>query len=594
MATQTYMGIPNDPRINEDEATKAMLNGSTQAAYEAGIPSPTLTQRASDIARAEEQKQFFNADLLNRNAQAAIMAPIIQNAMTQAQPQPQQPQIEQQAPVLTQGLLPSLMENNAYQGREMSGAGTAPQEPQTLTQMARKYGQDILDAKQLYAQGEAMGGDQGAQVMALAHSGAERARAGLQQLGVDPAQYGLNGTYDEAAQALANNDTRAMQNILQGEMAESSGQYYDRIYKILRDQGFSRDIAESEAHRRAQSYASQRVQALNQAFNTYGHNGQVINPMGIQMLGMMAQEDTDMANYYVGRYAGPLQEYAKANQRENAAIQHQYGKEDRADAFGYDVKKMGIAQEQRKELEGIKFQMQEAHANNNVVREVNKAIALYEAQAKYGIGKGSAKVNGITSAQAKQAAAMIKQIDTKLKEGLDLSEDEKKQLNADRARYQSVVDSYIGFAQQGGGSGNFAQYGDVYNDYDAFINMATDAYNENAKTGNLSNAEIFDRLRQINPQFAESIPEEYRNPVGGSSGGGNSTSAQRPSTPQVVYLPATESGDNPGGYMDDYGNRGSIPLVETVRNAVSGIVQGARNTPSQTRAGEDALRRYGK
>lgn len=545
MATQTYMGIPNDPRINEDEATKAMLNGSTQAAYEAGIPSPTLTQRASDIARAEEQKQFFNADLLNRNAQAAIMAPIIQNAMTQAQPQPQQPQIEQQAPVLTQGLLPSLMENNAYQGREMSGAEMAPQEPQTLTQMARKYGQDILDAKQLYAQGEAMGGDQGVQVMALAHNGAERARAGLRQLGVDPNDYGLNGTYEEAAQGIANNDTRAMQNILQGEMAESSGQYYDRIYKILRDQGFSRDIAESEAHRRAQSYASQRVQALNQAFNTYGHNGQVINPMGIQMLGMMAQEDTDMANYYVGRYAGPLQEYAKQNARENAAIQHQYGKEDRADAFGYDIKRMAQAQQDRIQMAGINAEIQEAHANNDVVRAVQKAGALYALQAKYGIGKGAKNANGISDTQAKQAAEMIKQIDTKLKEGLDLSEDEKKQLNADRARYQSVVDAYIGFGQQGGGSGNFAQYGDIYNDYDAFIKYATDVYNENGKTGELSNPEIFERLRQINPQFAESIPEEYRNTVG-SSGGSQSVSApsQAPARPTVVINTPNDGGYN--------------------------------------------------
>lgn len=510
MATQTYMGIPNDPRLNEDEPTKAMLNGSTQATYEAGIPlSPTLTQRASDIARAEEANAI-NHELTSRYANAAIMAPVIQNVLAQAQQQPaQQPQIEQQAPVLTQGLLPSLMENNAYQGREMSGAEMAPQEPQTLTQMARKYGQDILDAKQLYAQGEAMGGDQGAQVMALAHSGAERARAGLQQLGVDPAQYGLNGTYDEAAQGLASNDTRAMQNILQGEMAESSGQYYDRIYKILRDQGFSRDIAESEAHRRAQSYASQRVQALNQAFNTYGHNGQVINPMGIQMLGMMAQEDTDMANYYVGRYAGPLQEYAKANQRENAAIQHQYGKEDRADAFSYDVKKMGIAQEQRKELEDIRFKMQEAHANNDINRKFWYQSQILDLQNKYGAKENK---NGITHEKAEVARKAITDIDKKLNEDFTLTDEEKKKLRNDRANYQYILDTYF-FGGQGDSSNNSNRYGVDVNDYDSLRAAYQQMINENAAR----EAETDPVKRQANPPRTRAQLEARLRLLGGEN-----------------------------------------------------------------------------
>ena len=468
-------GIPNDPRLN-DIVTSATMDGAAQKAREVGVQTPT----------------FVNHDITNSYAQAALL----QNMMAQAQPQ--QPQPEQQASVLTQGLMPGFGESVTYQAGYIPGQEQAePQQPQTLTQMARQKALDIINAKNLYAQGAAMGGEQGEQVMQLAHTGAERARADLQQLGVDPAQYGLNGTYEEAAQGLASNDIRAMQNTLEGEWAESSGSYYDRVYKILRDNGFSRDIAEDEARRRAQSYASQRVQALNQAFNTYGHNGQVINPMGIQMLGMMAQEDTEMANYYTQRYAGPLQEYAKQNARENAAIQHQYGKEDRADAFGYDIKKMAQAQHDRIQMAGINAEIQEAHANNDVVRAVQKAGALYALQAKYGIGKGAKNANGISDTQAKQAAEMIKQIDAKLKDGFDLSDAEKAQLNAERAKYQSVVDAYIGFGQQSGGSGNFAQYGE---------------------TGELSNPEIFERLRQINPQFAESIPEEYRNIVGTSGG----------------------------------------------------------------------------
>lgn len=535
-----YAGIPNDPRLNENEdrLTAATLNGATQAAYEAGIPlSTTLTQRANDITRAEEANAI-NHEITNRYAQAEL-----NQRLAQAQSQSQQPQPEQQAPVLTQGLMPGFGEGATYQAGYIPGQEQAqPQQQQTLTQMARQKALDIINAKNLWAQGEAMGGDQGAQVMQLAHAGAERARADLQQLGVDPAQYGLNGTYEEAAQGLASNDIRAMQNTLEGEWAESSGSYYDRVYKILRDNGFSRDIAEDEARRRAQSYASQRVQALNQAFNTYGHNGQVINPMGIQMLGMMAQEDTDMANYYVGRYAGPLQEYAKANQRENAAIQHQYGKEDRADAFGYDVKKMGIAQEQRKELKNIEFQMQEAHANNDVVRAVQKAGALYSLQAKYGIGKGAKNANGVAQGQAEKAAKMIESIDKQLANGLDLTDEEKKQLKADRARYQSVVDAYIGFSQQGGGIGG-KDYN--FNDYNDAMEFAKEKIQENADKGYpYDRAQLRNMLRNYIGDWADDVEFGYGDE--GSSTTSAPASEPKPAPAPRAYTPPAPVNNNYG------------------------------------------------
>ena len=549
-----YAGIPNDPRLNEHPATTAVLDEATRVAMEAGQAPSSLTQRADEIARAEEAK--FNTDLANKYAQAEIWTPVIQNMM--AQSQPQQPQTERQAPVLTQGLMPGFGEGATYQAGYIPGQEQAqPQQPQTLTQMARQKALDIIYAKNLYAQGEAMGGEQGAKAMQLAHAGAERARADLQQLGVDPAQYGLNGTYEEAAQGLANNDIRAMQNTLEGEWAESSGSYYDRVYKILRDNGFSSDIAEAEAHRRAESYASRRVQALNQAFNTYGHNGQVINPMGIQMLGMMAQEDTDMANYYTQRYAGPLQEYAKQNARENAAIQHGYKKEDMAIGQQYDLQKMDKAQQDRIQMANINAEIQEAHANNDVVRAVQKAGALYSLQAKYGIGKGAKNANGISDTQAKQAAEMIKQIDTKLKDGLDLSDAEKAQLNADRAKYQSVVDAYIGFGQQSGqgDNGAWAEYGDVPNDYEAFGRWVEAMFDKNRQEGYpRTNEQIIAIAEGVNKQFADNyIDDSYRKPV--QSTAGNSTAVTARSYPAVNVT--VDNGD----YGLEGGQRGNMANI---------------------------------
>lgn len=545
-----YAGNPNDPRLNEHPATSAMLDGATLVA-----PTPSLTQRANEIARAEETK--FNTDLANKFAQAYMMSPVIENAVAQAQPQPQpqqQEQPQQESLLLTQGLLPGLIEDNTYQARPMYSQEQPAQQaqPETLNQMARRYAQDILDAKQLYAQGEALGGEQGEKAMMLAHNGAERARAGLRQLGVDVDAYGLNGSYDEASQAIANNDTRAMQNILQGDMAESSDSYYNRVYRMLRDRGFASDVADAEANRRADEYSARRVQALNQAFNTYGHNGQVINPMGIQMLSMLAQEQPELSNYYVGRYAGPLQEYAKQNARENAAIQHGYKKEDMAIGHQYDLDKMAQAQKDRVQMAGIQAEIQEAHANNDVVRAVQKAGALYALQAKYGIGKGAKTANGISSAQAKQAAEMIKQIDTKLKDGLDLSDAEKAQLNAERAKYQSVVDAYIGFSQQNSGGSGGKDYN--LNDYNDAMAWAKEKIQENAdKNYPYDRAQLRNMFRNYIGDWADDVEFGYGD--NGSSSASNA--APTASAPAKSYPAVNVTIDN-GDYGLESGTRGNI------------------------------------
>ncbi|WP_295155116.1 hypothetical protein [Selenomonas sp. AE3005] len=534
-----YAANPADPRLqqrNEDIVTASTLNGATQVAAEMAGQVPTsLNQRASEIARAEEN-DAINHELTNRFAQAALWTPVIQNALTQAQPQ-QQEQPQQESLLLTQGLLPGLglIQDNTYQARPMYSQEQPAQQaqPETLNQMARRYAQDILDAKQLYAQGEALGGEQGERAMLLAHNGAERARAGLRQLGVDIDAYGLNGSYDEASQAIANNDTRAMQNTLEGEWAESSGSYYDRVYKILRDKGFASDIAENEARRRAQSYASRRVQALNQAFNTYGHNGQVINPMGIQMLGMMAQEDMDMANYYTQRYAGPLQEYAKQNARENAAIQHGYKKEDMALGQQYALDKMGYQAQLNAQLKAVQADLDsKARAQDFQYR-----VMLLDRQAQLkaltgGGGKGSSG-NNVNSAQIKVWQEEVKRADEWDEKHIGQEKDNPYRASANA--YKAMIDQSQGLGQ-GDGKGQYAQYGDVYNDFNAFGKLVDDIYAENGKTGELSNEEIFARLKQINPEFAERYVEEaYRHGVKPSSQSASASDTNAQSNSGGIY-----------------------------------------------------------
>lgn len=510
----------------QDPATAEFLRG---AALAGGMPQ--LQEAVAD----EQAQANFNRDMANN----ALMAEMANRGAYNSNPQ---------SPALVQGFMPGFGEAEPPAQQEQA----QPQQPQTLTQMARQKALDIIKAKNLYAQGAAMGGEQGEQVMQLAHAGAERARGDLQQLGVDPAQYGLNGTYDEAAQGLASNDMRAMQNILDGDMGKSSIAHYDDMYNYLIEQGASREIADQVAAQRARSYAIQRVKTLEDAFNMYGHNGQVINPMGIQILQKLGEEEPDMATYYTQRYAGPLQEYAKATQRENAAIQHQYGKEDRADAFGYDVKKMGIAQEQRKELKNIEFQMQEAHANNNVVREVAKAIQLYEAQAKYGIGKGASKVNGVTKEQVEYAAKMIESIDKQLANGFDLSEEDKKQLQAQKAQYKSVVDAYMPFGQQNSGGSGGKDYN--LNDYNDAMAWAKEKIQENAdKNYPYDRAQLRNMFRNYIGDWADDVEFGYGD--NGSSSASNA--APTASAPAKSYPAVNVTIDN-GDYGLESGTRGNI------------------------------------
>lgn len=520
-------------------------------------------------AVAEEQAQNnFNRDMAN-NALMAEMAR--QGAYSNAQ-----------SPALEQGFMTGLGEKAPVE--------QAPQEPpQTLTQMARQKALDIINAKNLYAQGEALGGEQGAKAMELAHAGAERARAALQQLGVDPAQYGLNGTYEEAVQGVGNNDIRAMQNVLQGDFRESSGANYRRNYQYLLEQGFGRSVAERIAGEQAELYSDQRQQALMEAFEMYGHDNTTINPFGIQLLKKIAEEDIDAANFYATKYAGPLQEYADAKQQRNMATQHAYKKEDMAIGHQYDLENKDVDQQHRKEMAALNYQIQEAHANNNVVRAVQQAGQLYELQAKYGIGKGAANRNGISKEQATQAANMIKQIDAKLKDGLDLSDAEKAQLNADRAKYQSVVDTYIGFGggQQSGGSGKDYDF----NNYDDAMEFAKEKMQENADKGYpYDRAQMRNMLRNYIGDWADDVEFGYGDE--GSSSSSETTSSEPAPSPTVYTAPAP---------VNNWGTDATYnAMVNSPRSGfnfnfdIGKIIENMRNNPSQTEAGNMAMRRYGR
>lgn len=345
---------------------------------------PTLNQMASQVPQ-EQAQPYYNQDLANQ-----VLANVMQQNMANAQPAQPVQQPQEESPALTTGLLLSDGVRAAladYDNRELAAAQNAqPTTPATLTQMARELAGQIVEAKNIYDQGAAIGGEQGMKAMMNAHTAAERARNGLLQLGVDPSVYGLDSDYNTARQAVADNDTRALKNVLEGEMAESSGEYYDRIYMMLRNQGFASDVAEREAQRRAASYASKRVRSLNDAFNTYGHNNTTINPLGIQILNMMADEDTEKAGSYLKQYARPLDEYAYAKQRGLAEQQQGFAEKNMATKHQYGLEDMTAKTQLTAQLKQLDAQIQDARDQRNFARE--KSLLAYKAQIQMALGGG--------------------------------------------------------------------------------------------------------------------------------------------------------------------------------------------------------------
>lgn len=439
-----------------------------------------------------------------------ILDNMVRNNMIQDYQNQQLAQQEQQPPALQRGLLYPVEKVDAMiQGRpdESVQQEIAQQQPRmTLNQLARRFANDVIDSKLLWEEGAKAGNEQ---VMQLAHNGAEQARAGLQQLGYDPQAYGLNDDLAAAQQNLARNDLQALQNTLYGEMAESSGARFRRLYNVLLDRGVSHDIAKELAAKHSSVYSDNRKQALTEAFHTYGHDNTTINPMGEQLLEMIADEDIQAAEGLAKPYANPLNEYGKQNAIDMAAIAQANHEKNAAIGQKNTLEQMGIAQEYRKELKDIEFQMQEAHADNDVNRKFLYQSKIMELQNKYGVKENK---NGITHEKAEVARKAITDIDKKLNEDFTLTDEEKKKLRNDRANYQYILDTYF-FGGQGDGSNNSNSYGVNVNDYDSLRAAYQQMINENAAR----EAETDPVKRQANPPRTRAQLEARLRLLGGEN-----------------------------------------------------------------------------
>lgn len=155
--------------------------------------------------------------------------------------------------------------------------------------------------------------------------------------GLDLSGYGAGVTREDAAKTLATQEARDVMAALNGQYSKTSDQYYTDTYYSLLQEGYSPRQARKFAGNRAREYQANRVAYLDGVYNSYGRDGLVTNTLGNQMLAQLGMENPSLANFYANSYPGARDAYQRQNQLEDLALAQQFGFENRADTFKYNM-----------------------------------------------------------------------------------------------------------------------------------------------------------------------------------------------------------------------------------------------------------------
>jgi len=175
----------------------------------------------------------------------------------------------------------------------------------TLNYVQRQLASGLLadkaDWQKAYEAGDAQG-------MATAALNAQNRREQAERIGWNPAAYGSNVSLVDAAKALAQNDTRAINDIFYN--LKDSGRGYTQDVADYLDQGYSIDSAKRLAGQNAQYNQQDNMNRLVDAYQMYGTDPRgAINQNGLRILGQMAQaggaSPSELANFYAQMQASP-------------------------------------------------------------------------------------------------------------------------------------------------------------------------------------------------------------------------------------------------------------------------------------------------
>lgn len=385
---------------------------------------------------------------------------------------------------------------------DMAKMELAKQDP-TLNYVQRQLAQGLLGAKQDWENAYKAGDAQG---MANAAMRGEKLRGQANSIGWNGNGYGADVSLLEAAQNLANNDTRAVNDILYN-LKDSNSIYRQRVADYL-DKGYSIDSAKRLAGQRSEEAMAGNIDQLRDAFRMYGQDARgAITPQGTDILASLAQQGgatpSELANFYAQMQAHPKDTWnfendmlraanAQANALERMGVSHQYGVEDQERGFAHqehmarlqnDLTLQRIAEQARMNIEaGI---MSKEMGYNWTVNKMIEAGVPQEqalqiaASALIGGGRGGNGGKGATSEfNSKMVEALQKERESVMAaiEEAKASGDEAKvkALQQRAAMLESRIDAFL-LGQQDSG----APQVDV-NDYDSLGKAFQSLINENA------------------------------------------------------------------------------------------------------------------
>ena len=236
--------------------------------------------------------------------------------------------------------------------------------PETVMGEKRQIVNGLAQAKAQYDAAKAAGNEQG---MALAHQAAEMLRQQAQSIGLDLGAYGGDADTQTMAQALANNDARAMASAIDNDMTPE--QYYQQLYNQARNSGMGRKESEGYAQAHTERYQAERNARMQSAFYTYGLNGNSITPYGMQILTKWAAgEDPQAFLGIVSKTFGlPIDEYKLGNQRTLLGDQNKYS-----------IQQIGVKHQANMQEIGLKGKIQAQ------ITQLNGQIKAALAQQQFG------------------------------------------------------------------------------------------------------------------------------------------------------------------------------------------------------------------
>ena len=242
-------------------------------------------------------------------------------------------------------------------------------------------GQDLALAKNILANKQAYEDAQMLQNQAerqalqnQAHDYAQNTRKLANALNLNLDDYGENVTLQDTRNALAQNQYRALKDAINRKYSLSSDDWFNRRYKELRDAGYSDRSAKGTAAVEAQQYKAERMNYLDNVFNSFGRNERGgITDVGQMLMQRYAQDNPVGANLYTSLSPGLLNDYNFDNSVALAELADKLGYGVRADTYNYNAQLQDlIAQNKEKAAQAQQARELGTYENKKIIDEKYK------------------------------------------------------------------------------------------------------------------------------------------------------------------------------------------------------------------------------